>query len=262
MFVFFPVNLKSARERCFFENFHGHFLAFTGTFWWKFTGKGVRSRALFGSFSRALFRVHGQKNRKFSRALFEVHGHVLTYVHGHFQCSRALLVTKCNKVARKQKTMFLYFLVKIFWRRANKIQPISQYYQVALQAQTKWSKITIKAAAPQALKKFASKNCSRAVYWSSRALFRKKVHGHLQDSRALSGKKVHGHFLNSRALFGCSRALFWFTGIFVLFFSRALFFFHGQHFRFFSRVRFRFSREKKTLGGDIARDRRTRAKSG
>ena len=60
--VFFsPVNLKSARERCFFENFHGHFLAFTGTFSGKFTRKCMPSRALFWPFSRALFMVHGHQ---------------------------------------------------------------------------------------------------------------------------------------------------------------------------------------------------------
>ena len=35
----------------------------------------MRSRALFGTFSRALFVVHGQKIWKCSRALFAVHGH-------------------------------------------------------------------------------------------------------------------------------------------------------------------------------------------
>ena len=101
------MNLKSARERCFFENFHGHFLAFTGTFSGKFTRKCMPSRALFWPFSRALFMVHGhQLWRNFtctfrgSRVLFpkknqkcwilcvfagisQVHGHI-SEVHGHF----------------------------------------------------------------------------------------------------------------------------------------------------------------------------------
>ena len=56
---FFPVNLKSARERQFFLNVHGYFFAFTGTFFGKFTGKLMRSRAVFGIYSRAVFMVHG-----------------------------------------------------------------------------------------------------------------------------------------------------------------------------------------------------------
>ena len=82
---------------------HGHFFR-------KFTGKWMRSRALFGTFSRALFVVHGQKIWKCSRALFAVHGHiflkitknagicVFTGTFGRFtgtffwKCSRALLM--------------------------------------------------------------------------------------------------------------------------------------------------------------------------
>ena len=36
--VFFPVNIKSAREPHFFELLHGHFFAFTGTLGDLFTG--------------------------------------------------------------------------------------------------------------------------------------------------------------------------------------------------------------------------------
>ena len=73
---FFPVNIESAREPRSLEDVHGYFFGFTGTSLRKFTGKWLRSRALFWTFSRTLFRVHGQKNSKCSRALFDVHGHI------------------------------------------------------------------------------------------------------------------------------------------------------------------------------------------
>ena len=72
---FFPVNIKSARERHFSEGVHGYIFGFTGTSFRKFTGKRFPSRALFWTFSRALFVVHGQQFFKYSRALFAVHGH-------------------------------------------------------------------------------------------------------------------------------------------------------------------------------------------
>ena len=56
VFLFFPVNLKSAREPRFSEDVHGHIFAFTGTLFRRFTGKWLRSRAHFWTFSRALFR--------------------------------------------------------------------------------------------------------------------------------------------------------------------------------------------------------------
>ena len=51
---FFPVNIESVRERHFFNMFHAHFFAFTGTFWKSSRAREVRSRALFRTFSRAL----------------------------------------------------------------------------------------------------------------------------------------------------------------------------------------------------------------
>ena len=122
MFLFFPVNIKSAREPYFLGIVHGYFFAFTGTSCRKFTGKLLRSRALFWTFSRALF--VGSRAKIFeiftgtfrrSRALFAqkyqktqnlgVHGQFLQVhgdfflkmftgnfeIHGHFfYCSRAL----------------------------------------------------------------------------------------------------------------------------------------------------------------------------
>ena len=72
---FFPVNIESVREPLFSAKVHGHKFAFTGTFLSKFTGKKMRSRALFLTF-------HGH--------FLVVHGHFLV-VHGHFSGSRAPL---------------------------------------------------------------------------------------------------------------------------------------------------------------------------
>ena len=72
---FFPVNIESVREALFSAKVHGHKFAFTGTFLSKFTGKKMRSRALFLTF-------HGH--------FLVVHGHFLV-VHGHFSGSRAPL---------------------------------------------------------------------------------------------------------------------------------------------------------------------------
>ena len=99
---FFPVNIKSVREPLFLANVHGYKFAFTGTFLSEFTGKKMRSRALFWTFSRALF---GGSRALFgcSRALFwftgtsfSVHGHFFS-VHGHISgiCSRG--VAKCSR---------------------------------------------------------------------------------------------------------------------------------------------------------------------
>ena len=71
--VFFsPVSIKSAREPCFLEDVHGHFFWFTGTFQGKFTGKWLRSRALFWTYHGHFFEVHGQKK-------LNVHGHFLRF---------------------------------------------------------------------------------------------------------------------------------------------------------------------------------------
>ena len=120
---FFPVNLESAREPHFFENFHGHIFAFTGTFWTKFTGKRMRSRALFWTFSRALLcgsRVLFCGSRamlKFTgtqfswfTATFEVHGYFFSCSRVLFPCSRADFC----QIVHGQKKIFTGIFFKMF----------------------------------------------------------------------------------------------------------------------------------------------------
>ena len=125
VFFFFPVNIESVRERHFFNNFHAHFFAFTGTFWKSSRARECVHGHFSGRFHGHFWVVHGQKYRNCSRALFEVHGQIfmnfeiyfsmftgfifnvhrspitltklpcsraVSKVHGHFfwKCSRAL----------------------------------------------------------------------------------------------------------------------------------------------------------------------------
>ena len=123
---FFPVNIESARERHFFSKFHGHFFAFTGTFWECSRATECVHGHFFGRFHGHFWGVHGQKYRKCSRALFEVHGHILMNFEinflmftGTFQCSRALLMTtNCNE--GPQKINVIWHWVQIFNTRVYK----------------------------------------------------------------------------------------------------------------------------------------------
>ena len=91
--VFFPVNIKSAREPHFFEEVHGHNFAFTGTF-------SENSRASGCVHGHFLGLFHGHFSWFTGRKFGNVHGHFSRFTGTfssklpkmqEFACSRALL---------------------------------------------------------------------------------------------------------------------------------------------------------------------------
>ena len=87
MFFFSPVNIESVREPLFLAKVHGHKFAFTGTFLSKFTGKKMRSRALFWLFTGTFWWFTG--TFWLFTGTFLVHGHLFFCSRALFLCSRA-----------------------------------------------------------------------------------------------------------------------------------------------------------------------------
>ena len=84
---FFPVNIESVREPLFSAKVHGHKFAFTGTFLSKFTGKKMRSRALFLTLTCTFWWFTG--TFWLFTGTFLVHGHLFFCSRALFLCSRA-----------------------------------------------------------------------------------------------------------------------------------------------------------------------------
>ena len=112
------MNLRSSRERHFLDDFHGHFFGFTGTSCRKFTGQQLRSLAIFWTFSRALFVVHGS--------------HFLKLFMGTFRYSRALFA-QSTKLDRNWAFMGSFrrftgtFLLKMF---TGNFETIGHFFSV------------------------------------------------------------------------------------------------------------------------------------
>lgn len=139
---FFPVNIKTARERHFFEKLYLNFLAFSVNFW-QVQERGDAFTGICWPFSRALSEIHGHHFLKMftdtfcmSQVLFPQKFRILyvfwnfSQVHGHFfwnmitgtDCLRVLFCVRTSQAtcfeSSRAKSHFQGHLSSFMWENA------------------------------------------------------------------------------------------------------------------------------------------------
>ena len=136
------MDIESAREIHFFKKYHRHFFTLTDTSQQKFTGKGVRSRALYWTFSWALLSVNGQRNHKCLRAFI---GSRAIFDCFHFFMFTGIIVWKLQENVAHKKSMFFNFEFKSTILVPDTTKVISNFtnqslekYKIKPDTQNKW----------------------------------------------------------------------------------------------------------------------------
>ena len=135
--VFFPREHQKCPWTSFFRRCSRAQFCVHGHFFRKFTGKWMRSRALFGTFSRALFVVHGQKIWKCLRALFAVHGHFflkstknagICVFTGTFRRFTGTFFCKCSRALLRFTGTFLGSRARFFSKVHGQLQDVHGHF--------------------------------------------------------------------------------------------------------------------------------------